>query len=231
MYCLNRIFARGQPTYEILGKKRSIIDVCLANNIRSVKEFRVLPQILGVNAQTCHKILKLTIGTRLKKESERQEKALKFRHCTFEALLKVKGSVARRMKILRLIRKQTTPGAHRSIYRYEIVSRMYRNAKKKYIGYRNKRKKIVPATLVIRTLQEKIKETNAMIEKESVQLKEEDMVVNEGIDALVNRLSILENELYKQWTVNQHRKFAKWLGKLNKLGWTTSRQVEHSLKS
>ena len=52
---LYRVFARGQPTYEILGKKRSIIDVGLVNNIRSVKAFRVLPQILGVNAQLATK--------------------------------------------------------------------------------------------------------------------------------------------------------------------------------
>ena len=47
MICLNRVFARGQPTYEIVGRKKSIIDVCLVNHIGTVKTFKVLPQILG----------------------------------------------------------------------------------------------------------------------------------------------------------------------------------------
>ena len=72
---------------------------------------------------------------------------------------------------------------------------------------------------MIRTLQEKIKETNAMIERELGKRREEDKEANEEIDVLVHRLGILEKELYKQWTENQHRTFAKWLGKLNKLGY------------
>ena len=47
LICLNRVFARGQPTYEIVGRKKSIIDVCLVNHIGTVKTFKVLPQILG----------------------------------------------------------------------------------------------------------------------------------------------------------------------------------------
>ena len=133
------------------------------------------------------------------------EKAKKFSHCTYEALLKVKGGVARRMKILRLIRRQRTPKAQESIYRYDVVSRLYRNAKIKNIGYRNERKKRKPETLVIRTLKEKIKETNAMIERELGKRREKDKEANEEIDALVYRLSILEKELYKLWTGNQHR--------------------------
>ena len=45
---LNRIYERGKPTYEIIGKKRSIIDVALTNNIRQVENFEVIPKMLGV---------------------------------------------------------------------------------------------------------------------------------------------------------------------------------------
>ena len=133
MICLNRIFARGEPTYEILGKKRSIIDVGITNNISGVKSFRVLPQILGVDAHTSHKILKLTISTKIENQDEGERKEEKFRHCTYEAVLKVKGEVARRMRMLRHIRRQrslSTEGP--SIYQYEVLSRLYRNAKKKH---------------------------------------------------------------------------------------------------
>ena len=58
---LNRIYERGKPTYEIAGKKRSIIDVALTNNMSLVQNFKVMPNILGANAQTCHKIMQLTI--------------------------------------------------------------------------------------------------------------------------------------------------------------------------
>ena len=102
MICLNRIFARGQPTYEIVGKKRSIIDFGITNNISRVKSFRVMPQILGCNAHTSHKILKLTISTKNENQDEVQKKEKKIRHCTYEVLLKVKREVARRMKKLRL---------------------------------------------------------------------------------------------------------------------------------
>ena len=218
MICLNRIFARGQPTYEIVGKKRSIIDFGITNNISRVKSFRVMPQILGCNAQTCHKILKLTISTKNENQDEEQMKEKKFRHCTYEALLKVKGEVARRMKTLRLIRQQRSPGPEGpSIYKYEVLNRLYRNAKKKNIGYRKQSTQRVPQTLVIKTLQEKINETTTMLERESAKTGRDETEVSRNIEALVHRMNLLERELYSQWTKSQQRKFSKWLGKLNTL--------------
>ena len=109
LFCLNRILARGQPTYEIIGKKKSIIDVCLSNNMWSTKSFRVLPQILGINAQTCHKILQLKIEAHQKIDQCTRKEVVKFRHWTFQALLKVKREVPRRIRILKLIRRQRQP--------------------------------------------------------------------------------------------------------------------------
>ena len=58
---LNRIFERGKATYEIWGKKRSIIDAALTNRIKQVENFEVKPQILGANPLTAHKIIQLTL--------------------------------------------------------------------------------------------------------------------------------------------------------------------------
>ena len=58
---LNIKYQFGIPTYEIVGKKRSIIDMCFTNCISSVIDFKVLPHFLGFSNQTCHKVLRLTI--------------------------------------------------------------------------------------------------------------------------------------------------------------------------
>ena len=59
----NRLFANGVPTYEIPNQKRSIIDFGLTNAVGTVSNFKVLPTILGVSPQTCHKVIELSINT------------------------------------------------------------------------------------------------------------------------------------------------------------------------
>ena len=61
LHLLNKIFSPGQPTYEILGRKKSIIDFAMASSLNHVLNFRILPHILGVNMQTCHKIILLEL--------------------------------------------------------------------------------------------------------------------------------------------------------------------------
>ena len=62
---LNRIYEKGVPTYEIWGQKRSILDVAMTNNLSMVRNFKVHPEILGTNAQTCHKIIELKLRVNL----------------------------------------------------------------------------------------------------------------------------------------------------------------------
>ena len=100
---LNRIFEWGKPTYEILGRKRSIIDVGLTNNLRQVISFEVKPHMLGANAQTAHKVIKLTIETKEEVQKCKKEKIKKLRHCSREALIRVRGEVARKCKTLRML--------------------------------------------------------------------------------------------------------------------------------
>ena len=59
---LNSVFCKGVPTYEIVNKKRSIIDLGLTNSIASVLNFQVEPTPFGVNSQTCHRALTITIS-------------------------------------------------------------------------------------------------------------------------------------------------------------------------
>ena len=59
---VNNTFAKGVPTYEIKGSKKSIIDVCLTNALNEVHDFAILPNTLGVNPQTCHRVLELTMS-------------------------------------------------------------------------------------------------------------------------------------------------------------------------
>ena len=59
MHLLNKIFAYGEPTFEIADRRKSIIDLGMASSLHNVLNFKVLPDILGTNIQTCHKIIVL----------------------------------------------------------------------------------------------------------------------------------------------------------------------------
>ena len=58
---LNSKFCKGIPTYEITGKKRSIIDLGLTNSPSTVLNFSVEDTPFGVNSQTCHRALTTTL--------------------------------------------------------------------------------------------------------------------------------------------------------------------------
>ena len=49
LHLLNKIFAFDKPTYEIVRRKRSIIDLALASSLAHVLNFQVLPVIFGIN--------------------------------------------------------------------------------------------------------------------------------------------------------------------------------------
>ena len=60
---LNSIYCKGIPTYEIVNRKKSIIDLCLTNSPEMVQNFEVETTPFGFNSQTCHKALVTTIMT------------------------------------------------------------------------------------------------------------------------------------------------------------------------
>ena len=55
-------FCSGVPTYEIVNKKRSIIDLGLTNSIDTVHNFEVESKPFGVNSQTCHRAITTTLA-------------------------------------------------------------------------------------------------------------------------------------------------------------------------
>ena len=187
---LNRIYERGKPTYEIMGKKRSIIDVALTNNIRQVVNFEVIPKMLGVNSQTCHKLIRITIRIEADQRKIEKKPFNKFKHCSEEALMLVKGEVAGELKTLRLIRGEREP----KIYTYKVISSIYQNAKAKYIGYRKRERKKEPVTMAVRTMQAKIKQTLAQIDREKKKEEEQSSSTKE-IDILIQIYQLLEKEL------------------------------------
>ena len=135
--------------------------MALTNSISKVQNFEVKPEILGVNAQTCHKIIQLTLRSKERQEMRENNVLTKLRHCSAEALTRVKREVAKNCKILRLLRGEKPP----NIYTYKTIRRIYTNAKVKYIGYRKGRRKQVPVPMAVRTIQAKINETAELIER------------------------------------------------------------------
>ena len=212
MTLLNKIYALGTPTYEIPGKKRSIIDVALTNKVMIVQNFEILPQILGANAQTCHKIIKLTLRVTTDRNSREQSRAKKFRHCTADALTRVMGEVARKCKTLRFLRGDRNP----SIYTYEVLSRLYQNAKIKCIGYRKEGRKRESVAIAVRTQQAKLNQTAAELKDERGR-EVEGKNRKKSMNLMIQRYQLQEKELYALWEEEKNRKWAKWTRKLNTL--------------
>ena len=104
MTYMNGLFARGIPTYEIFGQRRSIIDVCLTNTVWSVVNFAVLPNVLGANPQTSHRVLQLVVSETVKTSKIEIPKVRKFRYCSYDALCKIQFEVAERISQLIILR-------------------------------------------------------------------------------------------------------------------------------
>ena len=54
--------------------------MALRNKIEQVKKFEVRNEILGANPQTAHKIIQLTIRTKIRLQKEKMKKQKRFRH-------------------------------------------------------------------------------------------------------------------------------------------------------
>lgn len=61
---LNLKFCIGDPSYEIIGKKCSIIDLGVTNAPETVNNFKIESMPIGVNSQTCHRALTTKISIR-----------------------------------------------------------------------------------------------------------------------------------------------------------------------
>ena len=86
----------------------------------------------------------------------------------------------------------------------------------KYIGYRKGRRKQVPVPMAVRTIQAKINETAALIER-AKKLKGQNFGKTEQEAVLIQRYQILEKELYKLWRNEKCERWAQWIKNLIKL--------------
>ena len=80
------------------------IYVAMTNNLSKVRNFTVYPQILGTNAQICHKIIEITLRVKQDHEGNTTEENQRFKYCSDESLTRVRNEVARKCKIIKLLR-------------------------------------------------------------------------------------------------------------------------------
>ena len=204
---LNGIYAMGQPTYEIMDRKRSIIDVGLTNHFPSVHNFKVLPNILGVNPQTCHKVLKLDLifyhdqGSPAQKTNCDKIRCMKFRFCNDNSLLKVRDWVSDKIGELVNLRPDDN-----SIYQYSVLIRMYEFAKTKFLGYATKR---YPK----RQTSPKLNKLQLLVSYLTSQYQYDTSDVN------LMKLRFAHTQLIETWRVVRQNNFSQWLAKLNKLNY------------
>lgn len=94
---LNCKYCKGEPTYEIINKKKSILDVCLTNAESTIVNMKI-GTTLGANSQTCHKPLLVTICLPLRKKVAHEQPTRKAFHITSqETQSKIIQFVASRM--------------------------------------------------------------------------------------------------------------------------------------
>ena len=106
MHLLNKIYAFGEPTYEINGRKKSIIDFAMASSLNLVSDFKVLPYTMGASIQTCQKIIQLTLKISIedfvitKFDADPTNERKMFKYCTYENLLKVRQRVYSKLRYI-----------------------------------------------------------------------------------------------------------------------------------
>ena len=203
---LNKVFAKGIATYEIINRKRSIIDICLTYSISLVRNFQILPFILGVDAQTCHKIFRLELFLdNYQSISPAIPKIKRFKHCSFPNLEKVRDFVYSKLEDIKSIREQCgTP----FLPTYKQFEKLYAMAKENILGY------VEPKNCRSRPIGPKIRSLQKMIRKATAD------VYLGGSDFEIFRLQNLERAMKKEYYRAKNERFSQWLGKLNTLDYT-----------
>ena len=199
---LNKIYAKEKPTYEIMNRKRSIIDVGLTNDILSVCNLEILPNILGVNPQTCHKVLKLSLDfAHDSQELDKKSLGGKFRYCSEHSLFKIRDWVSDRISELVGLRPDDT-----TIYQYKVLRNIYEFAKTKFLGYTTKNIEKRLHSDKVNRLQLYVKYYTALYSKNCC-------------DANLTKLRLAHKQLNETWQIETHKNFYQWLAKLDKLSY------------
>ena len=200
---LNKLFTKGISTYEIVNRRRIIIDLCLTNSVSIVHNFQVLPLIMGVDLQTCHKIIKLELYLGGEQEAPTKVPKIKrFRHYSFSKLEEVRDYVYSKLELIRSIKEQC---GLQLVPNYKMFRKLYTKAKERILGYKRYKRKIPWAISPrIRSLQKLIRDATV-----DVKMKKSDS----GILKLQNLEHLIKREYYKE----KNERFSKWLEFLSKL--------------
>ena len=92
-------------------------------------------------------------------------------------------------------RRETT-----NIFKYDVIRRMYHNAKVKCVGYRKGLVKTVPVSTAISTMQARIKQTR-QIEQQMRKGGDDQSTMRR--DELVQRYQLIEKELNDQFKIEK----------------------------
>ena len=154
---LNSKFCYGTPTYEIVGKKRSIIDLGLTNSIETVENFEIESTPFGVNSQTCHRARTITINTSLPPRTPvKAPRRVKGLNLTFDDHRNLGKLISEKIFTYEFINSSD----------YFLLVETFNHVKKKLLTERRYTRHGPPTSPTLRLLQRKFSEAIASMQKE-----------------------------------------------------------------
>ena len=190
---LNKKYFNGIPTYEILNRKKSIIDFALANSEEVVEKFEIIKKNLGVSPQTCHKVLKICISVNFN-----DPVIIRPNRLNFNSIGSRKVYFSKILASFEILTK--TP----YLLSYKSVEGIYTNAKKQILGKFNPKRKNEKLCMLTRQLQEKFRK--ALV---SFNMSKK--------NSSIEYANFCERNLYLHYAIDKQNQYLDWLRKLEKL--------------
>ena len=192
---LNSKYSKGVPTYEIVGKKRSIIDICLTNSPDTVCGFQISPKPFGVNSQTCHRALTTTIRIRPPKETAIiSRKRTKVNLKTYEEQNELAQTVSYRI---------STTDSNASAD-YFVLSKMFTRTKQAILAKRRTSHKTPHVSSATLNLQRRFSVAIADLQVDRTNFS---LFVADNLEKLLNQ----------QYEHEKKKRFSEWLEKMDEL--------------
>ena len=192
---MNSKFCFGVPTYEIINKKRSIIDLGLTNSIDTVLNFEVEPKPFGVNSQTCHRAITTTLAICPPKyvpiTAPRRTKVFEM---TNDDRKDFALSVSHRISVSE---KTASPD-------YFLLSKIFSQSKKNIMKNCCKKQKTKSLSKAMQILQQKFSDAIAVMQEEKS-------------DFSLFTVDNLEKLLISQHEHEERVRISEWLKKMNEL--------------
>ena len=199
---LNSVFCKGVPTYEIINKKRSIIDLGLTNSIESIHNFQIESAPFGVSSQTCHRALTITISIRSPQQNSttapRRAKRIKLDATDYKSLGNI---VSNRLLDCDVV----------ACSDYSLLVKIFTQSKRT-LGVRHPNTSPTSVSPAIRLLQRRYSEAVENMQKEKSEFSY--FVVDN-----------LEKLLATQYEHEEEVRITKWLQKMNNLDFCNRTRV------